>query len=96
MTSNNSLAVGLCASRHPMPVSGYIFPETVDPMAFDAMEKTASAFVEGMAGKGLVVYVTGLTAATAAVIKVCALRGTSLTLMHYNRDTGEYVPQKIF
>ena len=88
--------VGLCASRHSMPVSGYIFPETVDPMAFDAMEQTASAFIDSMAGRDLVVYVTGLTAATAAVIKVCALRGIGLTLMHYNRETGEYVPQKIF
>ena len=88
--------VGLCASRHSMPVSGYIFPETLDPMAFDAMEQTASAFIDSMAGKDLVVYVTGLTAATAAVIKVCALRGIGLTLMHYNRETGEYVPQKIF
>ena len=94
-----TITVGLCASRHPMPVSEYIFPETLDPMAFDDMEKTASAFIafiDGMAGNSLVVYVTGLTAATAAVIKVCALRGIGLTLMHYNRETGEYVPQKIF
>ena len=41
-------------------------------------------------------YVTGLTAATAAVIKVCALNGVSLVLWHYNRESGEYVPQRIF
>ena len=44
----------------------------------------------------LIVYVTGLTAATAAVIQVCAMNGVQLTLMHFDRDTGEYVPQEIF
>ena len=44
----------------------------------------------------LVVYVTGLTAATAAVIKVCAFNGVRLTLMHFDRDAGSYIPQRIF
>lgn len=44
----------------------------------------------------LIVYITGLTAATAAVIQVCAYNGVQLTLMHFNRDTGEYAPQEIF
>ena len=46
--------------------------------------------------RSLVVYITGLTACTAAVIKVCALNGISLTLMHYDRESGEYLPQQIF
>ena len=44
----------------------------------------------------LIVYVTGLTSVTAELIKVCALKGISLTLMHYDRDTGDYLPQVIF
>ena len=44
----------------------------------------------------LVVYVTGLTAATAALVEKCARNGVDLTLMHYNAETGEYVPQKLF
>lgn len=44
----------------------------------------------------LVVYVTGLTAVTAEIIKVCALKGISLTLMHYDRESGDYLPQVIF
>lgn len=39
------------------------------------------------------VVVTGLTAACVAVIRACVYTGTPLTLWHYNRDTGEYVPQ---
>ena len=44
----------------------------------------------------LVVYVTGLTAAAAAVIRACAIYGVTLTLMHYDREAGGYVPQRIF
>lgn len=41
-------------------------------------------------------YVTGLTVLTAAVINYCALNGISLTLYHYNRDTKDYYPQRMF
>ena len=41
-------------------------------------------------------YVTGLTAATAAVIKVCALNGIGLTLKHYDRESGQYIDQFMF
>lgn len=44
----------------------------------------------------LVVYVTGLTCVTAALIKCCALNGIKLTLMHYDSTNGNYVSQKIF
>lgn len=46
--------------------------------------------------KRLVLYVTGLTAVTAAVIKVCALNGIHLQLMHFDRESGCYVEQIIF
>ena len=44
----------------------------------------------------LIVYVTGLTSVTAELIKVCALKGISLTLMHYDRESGDYLPRVIF
>lgn len=43
----------------------------------------------------LVVYVTGLTAVTAELIRVCFNKGVKLTLMHYDRDNNEYKPQVI-
>lgn len=46
--------------------------------------------------KDLVVYVTGLTAVTAQLISCCARNGVSLTLMHYDMQSGEYIPQVIF
>lgn len=30
------------------------------------------------------------------LVQVCAVYGVELTLMHYDRDTDEYVPQVIF
>ena len=44
----------------------------------------------------LIVYITGLTAVTAELIKVCALKGIFLTLMHYDRENNGYIPQVIF
>nr|DAD81954.1 MAG TPA: hypothetical protein [Siphoviridae sp. ctAvK3]DAE15150.1 MAG TPA: hypothetical protein [Siphoviridae sp. ctdVv30] len=113
------VSVGLCASRHAMPVTEYIYPESVDPTDFERMDEIAEDFVLHHVGlttvtrqaldqrwgedvpcwagkRTLIVYVTGLTAATAAVIKACALNGAGLTLMHYNRESGEYLPQQIF
>lgn len=39
---------------------------------------------------------TGLSSVIAALVQVCAVYGVELTLMHYDRDTDEYVPQVIF
>ena len=48
-TNNSSttapVVVGLCASRHAMPVKSYIYPESVDPTDFDGMEKVAEEFI---------------------------------------------------
>lgn len=44
----------------------------------------------------LVVYITGLTSVTAAVIKICSEMGVKLTLMHYDREENRYLPQQIF
>lgn len=43
--------------------------------------------------KELVVYVTGLTAVSAALVYACAINGINLTLMHYDTETGGYCPQ---
>ena len=41
-------------------------------------------------------YVTGLSAVLACVAKYCAKCHIGLTLMHFDRDTGDYKPQEIF
>lgn len=56
-------------------------------------------YTEALSYRGereLVVYVTGLTAVSVSLVKVCSLNGVHLTLMHYNSATGEYVPQVVY
>lgn len=45
-------------------------------------------------GDPLDVVVTGLTACTTAVMWACARYGIPLTLWHYDRESGNYVPQR--
>lgn len=52
--------------------------------------------VEIYVGTPLVLYVTGLTPAIGAVTKVCAKYGVPLTLMHYDKDSGNYRSQRVF
>lgn len=117
--NENLVIVGLCAGRHEMPVSEYIFDEVEDVLDFKAISDRIFYFLRDRVGfsvkcgaglnqagytdcdvfsgdRGLVLYVTGLTSLTAEVVRLCALHGISLTLMHFNRETGEYVPQHIF
>lgn len=44
----------------------------------------------------LCVYVTGFTPCIGAVVNACIANGWHLTLMHYDRESGEYLPQKIY
>ena len=56
--------------------------------------QTTYVDVERYKGDELHVVVTGLTQCTTAVMYACAFYGVPLTLWHYNRDNGEYVPQQ--
>ena len=68
--------------------------ESVYAQPINGNDYTDTACFRGR--RELVVYVTGLTAATAAVIAACAENGVHLTLMHFDRDSGDYKPQVIF
>lgn len=46
-------------------------------------------------GFRLVLYVTGVPMALAAVITVCLYFGINFTLMHYDRGTEDYYPQEV-
>lgn len=119
MKKMEKIVCGLCAARHPLPVTEYIYSETVNPLDFDGLKAGAVKFISNRVGvesvyaqpingndytdtecfrgrRELVVYVTGLTAATAAVIAACAQNGVHLVLMHFDRESGDYKPQVIF
>lgn len=41
-------------------------------------------------------YVTGLTSVALEVVSFCAVNGVPLTAYHFDRETGNYIPQRIF
>jgi len=86
--------LGLCVGRHEIPqVREYIFPNELDPLDLEGMEQQAKSKLAG--ASELILYVTGLTVALICVVNVCRELNIKLTLMHYNRDNGEYYPQEV-
>ncbi len=103
---NMSIKLGLFAGRHEMPVNGYIFSSDMNieftEEGFEVLNSVAYYVLEiyqnSFRGCNIHVdlYVTGLSAALAAVIKACNDLELSLTLWHYNKDNNTYVPQEIW
>lgn len=89
--------LALCKGRHEMPTSvgGYIFDTIEDVTDLFAMEEIADKVLDQDL-KYLDLYVTGLTPALIAVLNVCRLNGTRVTLFHFNRETGDYFPQDVY
>lgn len=116
--NDNVISVGLCEARHEMPVSEFVFGNSIDPTDFAGMSKTCMKWLEANCGihvayQGIALnaldespiytsdvhvnlYVTGLTAACAAFIQACAYNGVGLSLMHYDRESGDYIEQYMF
>lgn len=91
---NSVKALGLVKGRHEIVhVTEYIFEQVEDVHDFDAMAKQVEGKLQGT--DMLVLYVTGLTACLVEVIKYCQANNVSLTLMHYDRDTNDYVAQYV-
>ena len=87
--------LALCEGRHQMPteVSGAIFPHNINPLDVEGLEKSASDKLAGCTE--LTLYVTGLTVALVAVMNVCRQKCIKLTLMHFDRATGNYYQQPV-
>lgn len=90
-----SYTFGLIEGRHPMPVKAYLLTGEVNPVDIETIETMVSAAIPGDAGH-IDLYVTGLTAATLAVVSVCERRMITLTAWHYDRATEGYIPQVVF
>ena len=85
----------LWAGRHPIPGNPpTIFPGTVNPLDVLGLRDTADAAIPADAD-AVTLYITGLTVAALAVVKVCVKRGIQLTAMHYDRDSNRYYPQRV-
>ena len=101
MNTQKVITLGLCEGRHEMPgVDEYVFPSCleVDFSIKGIMNLNAMAYnrMAEYTGRQVGLYVTGFSCALAAVIAACIRLEIPLTLWHYNRDNGEYVPQEVW
>lgn len=88
------MKLGLCEGRHPIEgIEGYVFTSTLNPTDISYMSQVCHERLEFC--NGLDLYVTGLTVALVTVINYCCQNYIPLTLWHFDRDTGDYYPQKV-
>lgn len=91
--------LGLCAGRHDLPVSDFIFSDgdiTFPINPTELLDIAATKLRYLYKGDKLVIYVTGLTPATVAIIKYCSINGIKLTLKHFDRDSNSYIDDVVF
>lgn len=93
--------LGLIKGRHELPVDAYILDEVSEVLDFQTIESEVRKSLDTYTKDLLVdsyphfyVYVTGLTSVTVEVFKYCLERGVLLTFMHFDRESGSYLPQK--
>tara|TARA_B100000530_G_scaffold272902_1_gene185618 strand:- start:165 stop:482 length:318 start_codon:yes stop_codon:yes gene_type:complete len=99
--------IGLCEGRHEIKqnngeaLDGFIFSQVDNPMAFlSHFEAAKDFFLEGICNSHTdihyTLYVTGLTTLLTATLLAAGEAGVeSLTLMHYDRESGKYLPQDV-
>ena len=93
--------IGLCEGRHEItrddgkPLTEFIFPQMVEnPMDFHTNFWTAHRCLEPLLYVKL--YITGLTPCLTATLLAANEAGVeSLILMHYDRESGNYLPQDV-
>ena len=93
--------IGLCEGRHEItrddgkPLTEFIFPQIVEsPMDFISNFETAYGALESFLEVKL--YITGLTPCLTATLLAAEKAGIDeLILMHYDRESGKYIPQDV-
>jgi len=93
--------IGLCEGRHEItrddgkPLTDFIFPQIVEnPMDFFSNFETAYGVLVRLLEVKL--YITGLTPCLTATLLAAEKAGVeSLILMHYDRESGKYLPQDV-
>lgn len=91
--------MGLCSCRHVMPVDRFIYNDPV----FRTGKSIDFHLIQSIADQtlfdckdGLDLYVTGCGPALGAVISTCYAYKIPLTLYHWDKVSGKYLPQVIF
>ncbi|HFI0351786.1 TPA: hypothetical protein ACGOZT_001193 [Streptococcus suis] len=96
------IMLGLVAGRHDLPVTDFIFGDgdiTFPINPADLQQKVAKKFdslgLTAGGGHHITVFVTGLTPATTAVIRIAFKGHHFLTLKHFDRDTNGWIDDVI-
>lgn len=99
--TNKPFEAGLIADRHNMPVNQYIYDNIFSQelmfdynTQYEIVLKFLKEYIgfdeNGIPNRDLIVYLTGLQAALATLIKVCFDYKVNLTLKLYNQNTRVY------
>lgn len=91
---------GLCDGRHDIPVSDFVFGKDditfpINPKALKDLVVAKFNSLDIIKNDHVIVFVTGLTPALTAVIRICFINGITLTLKHFDRDSGNWIDDDI-
>mgnify|MGYP000992579383 FL=1 len=95
------VSLGAIKGRHPLPVKEYVIDEELsDVTDIVAIEEKVDSYFEKLDKEykeaiQIILYITGLTVVTLAVVKTCKKLGYGLVCMHFNRDSNSYIAQPI-
>ena len=92
--TKKTYVMGLCQGRHAAPVKEGIFPRTVNTFDPEMLYKEANDRMPEDCGR-LALYVTGLTVAIMAVVRVCQERKIDLICYHYQGMRNTYDRQDV-
>tara|TARA_B100002019_G_scaffold282555_1_gene287924 strand:- start:542 stop:868 length:327 start_codon:yes stop_codon:yes gene_type:complete len=98
--------IGLCEGRHTVKTNegkdldDFIFSQVDYPMDFISHFHTAKDYFSDNNAHtwkdGLYLYITGLTPLLTATLLAAEKQGIEkLILMHYDRESGKYIPQDV-
>lgn len=93
--TKKTYVMGLCKDRHLAPVKEGVFPKVVmDTFNPDYLYREANKNIPEDCGR-LALYVTGLTVAIMAVVRVCSERHIDLTCYHWEPGNNVYNRQDV-
>lgn len=95
------ISLGTIKGRHQLPVTDYVFNKEIqDVTDVEKIQQDVDYYfneLHSLNGKDvqIILYVTGLTVVTLAIVKTCIRLGYKLVCMHFDRDTNCYLGQII-
>ena len=93
--------VGVCQGRHEMPCDMFVFEKIIeDPTDTLKLESDVEKFFDSNfsnveSGDTIEIYVTGLTVALIAILKVAVKLFERVNLKHVDMKSASYYTQKI-